>query len=299
MSDPVPEHDDRTGRGYPLPHRENTLDVDADRLRDAVTKIDADMSIVFGDIAVRLSQAEQAIADVQASPPPPPPPPPAIATSINAGLVKGGGNVGIAADGTMTASMAVRLNDNTLNGPVTGFNFANGAGTSFTVTVTNGIATVTANATVTPANPISASAWRLRASAPSYSASSPPYGPYYWAAREIQFFTGRDCTGTLLAPTCTASSFENGYPGARLVDGNQTTDWGAAYPTNTPVTLTFNFPTAVAPASLRYLGSGPAEAPHTPQQIGFEYYNGSAWMLFATLIMPKTVGDWVVFGGLQ
>ncbi|MCW2248301.1 hypothetical protein M2352_003935 [Azospirillum fermentarium] len=46
MSDPVPEHDDRTGRGYPLPHRENTLNVDADRLRDAVTKIDADITAV-------------------------------------------------------------------------------------------------------------------------------------------------------------------------------------------------------------------------------------------------------------
>lgn len=44
MTDPVPEHDDRTGRGYPLPHRENTLDVDVARLRDAVTKIDIDMS---------------------------------------------------------------------------------------------------------------------------------------------------------------------------------------------------------------------------------------------------------------
>lgn len=37
-------HDDRTeGRGYPLPHKDNTMQADVERLRDGLTAVDRDV----------------------------------------------------------------------------------------------------------------------------------------------------------------------------------------------------------------------------------------------------------------
>ncbi|MBQ7544937.1 MAG: CotH kinase family protein [Synergistaceae bacterium] len=46
----MPKYDDRTLRGWPLPHRQNKLSDDADRLREALTTIDANITEIEGNL---------------------------------------------------------------------------------------------------------------------------------------------------------------------------------------------------------------------------------------------------------
>ena len=52
----MPRHDDRTLRGLPLPHVDNILDFDVERLREAITTIDADIT--------KIESTLQGVADI-------------------------------------------------------------------------------------------------------------------------------------------------------------------------------------------------------------------------------------------
>ena len=52
----MPRYDDRTLRGWPLPHEDNILDDDVDRLREALTVIDASIT--------EIEQNLQSVGDV-------------------------------------------------------------------------------------------------------------------------------------------------------------------------------------------------------------------------------------------
>jgi len=185
---------------------------------------------------------------------------PGIATVAAAGLVKGGGNVGIGADGTLTASVSVQVNDVSIGSGITGLNIV--GTTVIDGGVSSGVATIVVGA-------VPYRYLRITATASSHSTS---FGLYYMDWRTVRVYGSVNATGTNLAlgMAASASSTAIGRTPEAALDADDYTRWGTV---NSPASLGWyqidfgSTGLSVIPGSMTIYPADDGTKPYLPTQI--------------------------------